>query len=474
LNTIQLIAAEPELIHYTGSSHNYITGMVENGNFIWVGTALDGIRKINTLTDDIEIINEANSGLKGNSISCMLKDKTGKMWIGTEKGLNFYDGNDWICYDTTNSELKNNRIYQIALDSTGKLWISYYYLGLTSFDGTLWKNYNFIENIKYNYISSIQTDKSGNIWIIAEIQGLIKFDGTNVTVFDTLKTKISYFRYSKIAFDKNDNLWITDFDTNLVKFDYMNWQVLKIENEYFNVFNKCNITFDNQNNLLLPDKGILKYDGSIFTKINRSNSNLSDDFVNYIFVDSKSDYWIGTQYDGLAKYTNGKFIYYDLNLKGLIDNQIKSVNIDKNNKKWILTYSGVSAFDGKKWDIFTNSNSKFPNDEFHYGNVCVDDNDNIWVSSSGYGLWMFNDTSLFNISDKYPEFVGKNVYKLINHKSGFLYVSSNKALSKFDGTNWEIVIDYPIGPNFSIDDTGTVWHDGGGYISYFGKKVNEF
>lgn len=467
-NTIELFSVEPELIHYTGVSNNYVTCMVENGDFIWVGTAGDGIRRINTLTDEIEIINEANSKLKGNSISCMLRDKLGNIWFGTEKGLNFYDGNDWICYDTTNSELKNNRIHQIALDSTGKLWISYYYLGLTSFDGTLWKNYNFIENIKYNYINSIQTDKSGNIWIIAEIQGLIKFDGTNVTVFDTLKTMISNFRYSKIAFDNNDNLWIKDNDTNLVKFDGINWNVFNT-NSVFDEgeFYIYNISFDNQNKLFLPGNGIMIFDGTDWTLINRANSSIPDDCINNILVDSKSNYWLGTCSSGLVKYSNGISTTYDLNLNGLIDNQIKSISIDKNNKKWILTYNGVSVFDGNKWNIFTQYNSNFPDKEFYFGDVCVDDNDNIWVSSQGFGLWMFNDTSIVNMSEKYPEFVGKNVYKLINHKSGFLYVASDKSLSKYDGTNWEIVIDYPTYKYFDIDDTGTIWRGEDNNVSYF-------
>ncbi|MEP6713365.1 MAG: two-component regulator propeller domain-containing protein [Ferruginibacter sp.] len=37
-------------------------------------------------------------GLSNNSVTCFFKDKTGYIWIGTESGLNLYNGNSWKIY----------------------------------------------------------------------------------------------------------------------------------------------------------------------------------------------------------------------------------------------------------------------------------------------------------------------------------------------------------------------------------------
>ncbi|PWT99093.1 MAG: hypothetical protein C5B52_11175 [Bacteroidetes bacterium] len=59
-------------------------------------------------------------------VNCMIQDKYGFLWIGTEKGLNRFDGNHFKLY--TNSEKKNNSIpgnyiLNIVEDSLHNLWI---------------------------------------------------------------------------------------------------------------------------------------------------------------------------------------------------------------------------------------------------------------------------------------------------------------------------------------------------------------
>ncbi|MEO7049637.1 MAG: two-component regulator propeller domain-containing protein [Ferruginibacter sp.] len=65
-------------------------------------------------------------GLSNNRVTCFFKDKTGYMWIGTESGLNMYNGNSWKIYKPSQQKknyLSNSFITDIEQDSKGNMWV---------------------------------------------------------------------------------------------------------------------------------------------------------------------------------------------------------------------------------------------------------------------------------------------------------------------------------------------------------------
>ena len=44
-------------------------------------------------------------GLSNNRVTCFFEDKTGYMWIGTESGLNLYNGNSWKAVSYTHLDV---------------------------------------------------------------------------------------------------------------------------------------------------------------------------------------------------------------------------------------------------------------------------------------------------------------------------------------------------------------------------------
>ena len=67
-----------------------------------------------------------NEGLSQTSVLCILQDRQGFLWFGTEDGLNKYDGYKFDVYrhnpDDKNS-LSNNYVWSIYEDAEGSLWI---------------------------------------------------------------------------------------------------------------------------------------------------------------------------------------------------------------------------------------------------------------------------------------------------------------------------------------------------------------
>lgn len=48
-----------------------------------------------------------NDGLSQNTVFCIVQDKTGFIWIGTEDGLNKYDGYEFTTYKHENDNPKS-------------------------------------------------------------------------------------------------------------------------------------------------------------------------------------------------------------------------------------------------------------------------------------------------------------------------------------------------------------------------------
>ncbi|ODS84386.1 MAG: hypothetical protein ABS46_03765 [Cytophagaceae bacterium SCN 52-12] len=70
-------------------------------------------------------LTEAN-GLSDNRVTCFFKDRTGFMWIGTENGLNRYDGHSFVIYRPGQESftLSNEFITGIGQDENGMLWVA--------------------------------------------------------------------------------------------------------------------------------------------------------------------------------------------------------------------------------------------------------------------------------------------------------------------------------------------------------------
>lgn len=78
-------------------------------------------------------------GLSENVINCLYQDKTGRLWIGTEDGLNYFDGREFnVCnapIDAFNS-LRNKNIHAIAEDANNQLWLGTLYSGVLIYNKT--------------------------------------------------------------------------------------------------------------------------------------------------------------------------------------------------------------------------------------------------------------------------------------------------------------------------------------------------
>jgi len=106
------------------------------------------------------------NGLSQSNVTCILQDHLGFMWIGTQNGLNKYDGYAFtICrYNPADSNsLPNNHIKAMVEDSSGTLWIGTWGGGLVRYNRKLdkFKRYGHACGLSDDYVSCLQLDHNG-------------------------------------------------------------------------------------------------------------------------------------------------------------------------------------------------------------------------------------------------------------------------------------------------------------------------
>lgn len=156
------------------------------------------------------------------------------------------------------------------------------------------------------------------------------------------------------------------------------------------------IVFDSEGTAWIGtlSQGLVKYSLTETKIFDSSNSQLTNDPIWDITVDSKDNIWIGT--NGLVKYDGAQFTTYNTTNSDIPEDIVWSVAVDSNDDIWVASCrsmkGGIAKFDGKLFTAFTPENSALPVNLTHA--IAVDSEDNIWVSATE----TVNETYLIKIS----------------------------------------------------------------------------
>ncbi|WP_299465080.1 two-component regulator propeller domain-containing protein [uncultured Microscilla sp.] len=124
-----------------------------------------------------------NDGLAHNQVKAILQDSKGFVWLGTNEGLNRYDGYEFKVYEFTpfdSCSIRDNGITSIVEDKNGKLWVATFNGGLHVFD-PITECFRqvpipHIGQPQDGCILKVHLDKQGFVWVITEHLILKKID----------------------------------------------------------------------------------------------------------------------------------------------------------------------------------------------------------------------------------------------------------------------------------------------------------
>src|SRR5688572_885579 len=119
----------------------------------------------------------SQNGLSNNKVNCILQDKRGFIWVGTDDGLNRYDGANFTIFRNQPGNpfcISGNMITDLLEDKNGILWIATSDGGLTKYNYRLSPKEQFVQykhlpadpkSIHVNILNALLEDPDGNLWI---------------------------------------------------------------------------------------------------------------------------------------------------------------------------------------------------------------------------------------------------------------------------------------------------------------------
>lgn len=445
----------------------------------------------------------------------MAKEKNGFVWIGTNNGLNRYDGLGFKIYNKSNSTIGSNDISDILIDSKNRIWITTlggglnYYNPLNDTFQIFRYNPNNSKSLLSNNVTTLIEDSKGLIWLGTE-KGLCRFNPISkqfvsyTNQFNSNQTKKSN-SITSIYEDKNGNLWIGTFGNGLFLFDRDAAKFTQIKSEQIQVSDFINVIAS-----LNPDKiligtsgsGLLLYDLATgkFSDFLKENLALKQEInvVRSVKIDRKNNLWIGTDGNGLLEieYPNSKnpvihsYLYNSQLETSLSGNAIYDIMDDNDSNIWIGTaWNGINVLDKKD------------SSELLYGDIVglnpspvlsiYKKNQEVFLGLDGEGMTVFNTKT--NAIKYYSEkkhnstIKGNYIQKITAAKDGIMWLGTFKnGLVKFNRQNNKFT-QYKHNlrdkTSISFDDVRDIIEDKeqnlwiatwGGGLNYFDTKTETF
>ena len=234
-------------------------------------------------------------GLSSNEVSKITQDKLGFIWVGTEDGLNRFDGYSFKVYrkkthDTTG--LCDNFISNLLVDSHGNLWIGTQKgLSLYNRNSDSFINYYLHDNdntSQSNNVTSLTEDQEGNFYACLEHQ-IYKFNPGKKTFSEIVKIK-SEIRY--LYFDTDNLMWVLTDDDIKVFNRYM-IQVDTITNSRVKYPYSCMIEDGDKYWISTNGNGMYWYDKRTKTLLRSFQNDVYENYINTIYKDRQNNIWIG-------------------------------------------------------------------------------------------------------------------------------------------------------------------------------------
>ncbi len=299
------------------------------------------------ITKDIQnYFKEINvdEGLSAANVNAITKDKSGFIWIGTEYGLNRYDGNSIIVFQHDphlKTSISSNLIYDILPDTNGDIWVATKD-GLNRFNHLTQDFTYYKDPTTKNIFPDIELDTVENrIWITANSGGLKYLDLVGDSM--ALVTLITDFNPLTIKIMGN-NLLIGTKNKGIVIMDKHSFKILKIITPA-SVSPVLDITVIKDNIWAATSKnGLIKISKNNFNSVDYINSNNSEfKAIGALCLDKdqNGNLLIGTDGKGLYVYDSQKFysIIKGPSPNGLRSNAIRDIFVDNENNIWLGTYA---------------------------------------------------------------------------------------------------------------------------------------
>ena len=374
---------------------------------------------------------QVEDGLSQNMVYCVIQDRDDYIWIGTQDGLNRYDGNSFKVYKKTDgSGLFNDGVCSLNEDHDGNIWVGTI-AGLHIFNPSN-ETFRFVplRDISGNPIDGLVRDiefgPEGEAYVAIADTCLIRIGRDFTSRQISLGEKGRGINIRDLQTDSAGNLWIASYAGGLLELQGKDLDKIKqypFKGKSGQMFTKVK-PLDNETLLVgSVDYGVLKFHLRNKTFTNVDGMGAGDvNFVHDILVASDGRVWVGAE--------NGVHISDPSGITRLVhtadisnpisDNAVFCLTEDIDGGVWIGTYFGGVNYYSPYSSLFQRFVPVPGENRLRGKNIsefCLAGDGSIWIGTEDAGLHRF-----------YPD-EGR-------FESGFLPAGNIHALKIIDNKLW--------------------------------------
>jgi diguanylate cyclase (GGDEF)-like protein len=458
----------------------------------------------------------AREGLVNLGVSALVQDKTGFIWVGTQGGLQRWDGKSFTLYENepfNTNTIPHNQIQTLFLDTDGKtLWIGTYG-GLakldtkTGFISTWSHEPTRSESLCNNTVVSIGRDAEGRLWV-GTLDGLDRKEGDTFIHYRTGKNKEGKIESSLIRsllLDSRGDFWVGTGEGGFYKY--------LLETDSFKAYRKSNLPgkeiFSDQVFSIKEDQDGYLWLGLWGFGLTRFDTK-TEETKNYPLADSRV-YFVNTEEAGFVRAGTWGGGYFELatdseeikqfrkdddSLWSLSNNTVYSMLYDTAGNTWVGTNGGGFALVLKESPAY----SLYEHDPKKTGSrssgrtlsILEDSKNRLWIGSYNTGLNRLDpgetDFVHYVHNPENPKSLPNDIVgKVFEDSKGIIWIATNQGLARYneEDDNFDVILHDPQNP-FSLADntvqniieekeTGNLWfatYNKG--LEYWNREENIF
>ncbi len=454
-------------------------------------------------------------GLSQNSILCMLQDSHGFLWIGTQDGLNRYDGYQFKIFKHDPADptsLSHNSILSLFEDSNGILWIGTWGGGLNRYDprsGNFTRfrhDPNNLLSLGNDIISTILEDSRGRLWV-GSMGGGINFLDRSTGQFSHYvndpgdPSSLSSNYVSVLYEDRQGRIWVGTggFGTNgngLNRFDPDKGSFVRYQHDPENLQSLSSDTIssiveDLSGNLWIGTGGYALLGSGInffypesgqatrYQNDPNDPASLSSNDVMSLFLDLEGILWVGTWGGGLDRYSTQNpdkhFIHatsdpYDP--ESLSSDLVWSITQDRTGLIWVgAVNGGLNKLNPQvqRFRLYRNHPGNLQSLGFNVvGPILENPEGGVWIGTYGAGLeFLDRESGVFSHFPEQNQQEG-TLMSLVMGQDDILWIGTLNGLIAFEPqtVTLENFINEPDNPDslknnnisaMKMDQSGRLW-----------------
>lgn len=283
--------------------------------------------------------------------------------------------------------------------------------------------------LNVNTLDALTAGKNNDIWMNDAWDSVAVFNGSTFTRHHSPGA-------AKDILFENNTIWVAGNFAGLSKYDGTIWTYLNPSNSNLPSTEIQDFALDSKGNIWMAthDNGLVKFDkNTTFTTFKKSNSTVG--YINFeaLAIDSKDTIWAAAD-DILIKFDGTNTVKYDATkVKGYI----RDIKISPSGDIYISTSEGISIFNHKTWSYLTTTDGLPSNNVW---DITFDHNGDLWAATE-FGTAHYNGSKweVFNASnglgDSYSISIleDKNNHYFIGTVGGFtIYNPTPLAFASFE------------------------------------------